>query len=126
MIELNPNDPLPPVHQVVQQLARAIIMGHLKCGDRIPTVRQLASDLGLANGTVARAYQMLEQNGYLETRGRKGTFVKASAATIPAEEAERQIQSLAQQLALTAALVGARREEVLTMVSAALERTLSS
>ncbi len=52
--------------------------GDLAPGTRLPTVRQLAADLGLAANTVARAYRELEADGVLATYGRKGTFVRSA------------------------------------------------
>ena len=52
--------------------------GDLAPGTRLPTVRQLAADLGLAVNTVARAYRELEADGVLATYGRKGTFVRSA------------------------------------------------
>ena len=51
--------------------------GDLAPGTRLPTVRQLAADLGLAANTVARAYRELEADGVIATYGRKGTFVRS-------------------------------------------------
>lgn len=57
------------------QLAAAIENGSLEQSDRLPTVRELAADLGLAVNTVAKAYRQLELAGLIDTRGRHGTFV---------------------------------------------------
>ena len=67
----------PPFEQVRDGLAAAVRTGGLAAGERLPTVRRLAADLGLANNTVARAYRELEEAGVVETRGRNGTFVAA-------------------------------------------------
>jgi DNA-binding transcriptional regulator YhcF (GntR family) len=53
----------------------AVRDGRLPAGARLPTVRELAADLGLAVNTVARTYRELETAGIVETRGRQGTFV---------------------------------------------------
>jgi DNA-binding transcriptional regulator YhcF (GntR family) len=51
--------------------------GSLIAGTKLPAVRVLAADLGIAPNTVARAYRELEADGILETRGRNGTVIKA-------------------------------------------------
>ena len=71
---------VPPFEQVRDGLAAAVRSGGLAPGDRLPTVRRLAADLGLANNTVARAYRELEEAGVVETRGRNGTFVAAQGS----------------------------------------------
>jgi DNA-binding transcriptional regulator YhcF (GntR family) len=75
MIGYDPGSPVPPYEQVRAQLARQVQAGELSPGTRLPTVRRLAGDLGLAVNTVARAYRELETAGLVETRGRNGTVV---------------------------------------------------
>ncbi|MBC7631206.1 GntR family transcriptional regulator [Aeromicrobium sp.] len=65
----------PPYEQVRRQLADGAASGTLAPGHRLPTVRQLATDLGLAANTIAKAYRALEVDGVVQTLGRKGTFV---------------------------------------------------
>jgi DNA-binding transcriptional regulator YhcF (GntR family) len=65
----------PPYRQLVEGVRRQIERGALLPGDRIPPVRTLADQLKLAPNTVARAYRSLEDDGYIEGRGRAGTFV---------------------------------------------------
>jgi GntR family transcriptional regulator len=64
-----------PFEQVRAQVEALIRSGRLVPGDRLPTVRALATDLGLAANTVARAFKELEAAGLVETRGRAGTVV---------------------------------------------------
>jgi DNA-binding transcriptional regulator YhcF (GntR family) len=66
---------VPLTEQIRRGIAAQVASADLPTGTRLATVRQLARDLGLAPGTVARAYQLLEADGILETRGRRGTFV---------------------------------------------------
>lgn len=65
----------PPYEQVVTQVRRAVDDGTVAPGTRLPTIRALAEQLGLVPNTVAKAYRRLEGAGYLEGRGRAGTFV---------------------------------------------------
>jgi DNA-binding transcriptional regulator YhcF (GntR family) len=68
-------DPTPPYEQVRRQLAGHIESGRLAAGSRLPPVRQLAADLGLAAGTVARAYRELEEARLITTGRARGTHV---------------------------------------------------
>ncbi|HEY5858100.1 MAG TPA: GntR family transcriptional regulator [Aldersonia sp.] len=68
----------PPYEQLRSAIIARVQSGQLVAGTKIPTVRGLAEDLGLAPNTVARTYRRLEELGVLETRGRSGTFVAAS------------------------------------------------
>ena len=66
----------PPFQQLKSQIESAVRSGALPAGARLPAVRVLAGDLGLAANTVAKAYRELEDDGVLEGRGRSGTFVR--------------------------------------------------
>jgi DNA-binding transcriptional regulator YhcF (GntR family) len=74
----------PLFEQLRSQIIDGVRDGRLPPGTRLPTVRELAAQLGLAVNTVARAYRELETAGIVETRGRFGTFV---ARVDPADEA---------------------------------------
>jgi DNA-binding transcriptional regulator YhcF (GntR family) len=65
----------PPYRQLIDGVRRQIERGTLLPGDRIPPVRTLAQELTLAPNTVARAYRALEEGGWIQGRGRAGTFV---------------------------------------------------
>lgn len=68
--------------QLYRRYREAIASGKLRPGDRVPSVRSLASELGLARGTVETAYQMLVSEGYFVTRGPAGTAVSARLAKL--------------------------------------------
>ncbi|PUA81709.1 GntR family transcriptional regulator [Nocardioides currus] len=70
----------PPFEQVRSQVAALIASGGLPAGTRLPTVRGLAGEVGLAVNTVARVYKELEADGLVATEGRRGTFVTSSHA----------------------------------------------
>lgn len=86
IITVDPGASKPPYEQVKDQIDGLIRAGELAQGTRLPTVRQLAGDLGLAVNTVARAYRELEADHLVETRGRNGTFVLASRSRVDDEE----------------------------------------
>lgn len=77
LLALDPDDARAPYDRVRLGVIDLIARGALLAGERIPTVRALAADLGLAANTVARSYRELEAAGVIETRGRHGSFVKA-------------------------------------------------
>jgi DNA-binding transcriptional regulator YhcF (GntR family) len=87
IISVDPESVTPPYEQVKDQIAQLIRRGELARGTRLPTVRQLAGDLGLAVNTVGRAYRELEAERLVETRGRNGTLVLASRSRVDDEEA---------------------------------------
>ena len=74
-ILLDPDSAVPPFEQIRAQLHDLIRSGGLTEGQRLPSIRQLAGDLRIAPGTVARAYAELEAAGLLETSRSRGTRV---------------------------------------------------
>jgi DNA-binding transcriptional regulator YhcF (GntR family) len=72
---VDPELEIPPYRQVVEQVRAAIERGELQPESPLPTVRQLAGDLGIAPNTVARAYAELQSDGWLVGDGRRGTRV---------------------------------------------------
>ena len=70
-----------PFEQVRRQLAEAVGDGRLPPGTKLPPIRALAGELGLAANTVARAYRELEEAGLVLTRGRLGTVVSPDAGS---------------------------------------------
>ncbi|MFY1971469.1 GntR family transcriptional regulator, partial [Achromobacter dolens] len=77
----------PLYRQVYERFRGAIAQGTLKPGDRIPSARALAKDLGVARGTIEMAYSLLHAEGYVQPRGQAGTVVtpglQAQAAPRP-------------------------------------------
>ncbi|MFC2361320.1 MAG: GntR family transcriptional regulator, partial [Actinomyces dentalis] len=74
-VSLDTASPVPPFEQIRSRVAELIVSGALASGQRLPAVRQLAGDLRVAPGTVARAYKELETAGLLVTRRGAGTRV---------------------------------------------------
>ncbi|WP_326783248.1 GntR family transcriptional regulator [Streptomyces sp. NBC_00151] len=74
-VHVDTASPVPPYEQIRAQLAALITTGRMPEGERLPTVRQPAADLGLAAGTVARAYRELEAASLIRTRRGAGTRV---------------------------------------------------
>lgn len=115
MITLDPTAAEPPYDQVRRQLAASIADGRLPVGTRLPTVRSLAAELGLAPNTVARAYRELHTAGLLETRGRAGTFVAATGS-----ERHRRAAAAAHAYAATLHELGFSPTEALQLVHGVL------
>ncbi|WP_049556224.1 GntR family transcriptional regulator [Nonomuraea sp. SBT364] len=115
MIVIDAASPVPPFEQLRAQLARQIQDRTLAVGARLPTIRHLAADLGLAVNTVGRAYRELEEAGLIETRGRAGSFVSAAG-----EEGRERARRAAADYAAVVAGAGIDTGEALRIVQAAL------
>lgn len=118
-ITIDPAQPVPPYEQIRRQLADLITSGALPPGSRLPSVRQLARDLGLAPGTVARSYQELESAGLVITRRGGGTTV-ASTAALTAEARARLLAARADEFAVAVRQLRADDDDALAAVRAAL------
>ncbi|MFI5685403.1 GntR family transcriptional regulator [Streptomyces sp. NPDC051636] len=101
------------------QLADLILGGYLTENDRLPTVRQLAADLGLAIGTVARAYRELETANLVRTRRGAGTRVTSDHANAP----DSQLAQAAHTYVTTSRRLGASDDQLLAAVRIALTGT---
>jgi GntR family transcriptional regulator len=107
-----------PFEQVRAQVEAQIRSGRLVPGDRLPTVRALAADLGLAANTVARAFKELEAAGLVETRGRAGTVVASGE-----HAAEAALAVLAERFVAAARTAGVADSAAVEIVRRAQRET---
>ena len=112
---------VPPYEQIRGQIATLVDGGLLPPGTRLPTIRALAADLGIAVGTVARAYTELEAAGIVTSRRRTGTMV-AERTPQPAP-VDDGVRNAAAELAARARASGLSEQTVVALVRAALART---
>ena len=105
---------VPPWRQIRDQITRLIVHGRLPTGSRLPTIRRLAGDLGIAPGTVARAYRELESGGVLSTGRRQGTVVAAVPAAAP-----DALEAAAAEFSTTARALGVGVEDAVAALRAA-------
>ena len=105
----------PPYEQVRAQLAGHIRTGALRAGEKLPVVRVLAADLGVATNTVARAYRELEAGGLVTSRRRVGTIVQP----LPAAN-DDALRSAAATFVHEARAAGLADEQVVDLVRGAL------
>nr|WP_028661888.1 GntR family transcriptional regulator [Saccharomonospora saliphila] len=114
-LRVDPDSAVAPYEQVRAGIARRINDGTLAVGTKLPTVRALAVEVGIAPNTIARAYRELEEAGLIETRGRAGSFVGSGGD----RSRERARTAAADYAALTRRL-GLTHDEALAIVTAAL------
>jgi DNA-binding transcriptional regulator YhcF (GntR family) len=108
-------DGSPPYEQLCDRLRAHIERGRLLPGDRLPPVREMADRLGLAPNTVGRAYRVLVASGWIEGRGRAGTFVTARPPLPPAKGAA-SLAEAARSYVRRAAQLGFDREAAVRAV----------
>ncbi|HEY0215436.1 MAG TPA: GntR family transcriptional regulator [Cellulomonas sp.] len=114
LLEVDVDSGVPVYEQIRGQVVAHVAAGRLVAGDHLPTVRALAGDLGIAPGTVARAYRELEAAGAVTSRRRAGTVVTGSGAV------EAGPRAAARTYVRTARDAGLTDEQVLDLVRGAL------
>jgi DNA-binding transcriptional regulator YhcF (GntR family) len=118
IVRIDATSPVPVGEQLRAQIERLVVSGQLPAGARLPAIRHLAADLGLARGTVAKAYEQLARAGLVVSAGRAGTVAAASAGR--ADRAALDVA--AEQLVLVAKQMGARSVEAHQAVDSAWRR----
>ncbi|TFD64175.1 GntR family transcriptional regulator [Cryobacterium ruanii] len=116
-IVIDPQSSTPPFEQLRSQVIAAVRSGKLAHDTRLPTVRALAAELGLATNTVARAYRELERDSVIETRGRFGSFIAPKG-----DAADRNAQAAADAFATRIEQLGVSPTDALRLVAEALNR----
>lgn len=94
MLTIDLASTIPLVEQVAQGIRSAIARGEVRPGDELPSVRQLAADLGINLNTVARAYRSLEADGLVRSARGRGTRVTADVEERTAKAAQRTTGAL--------------------------------
>jgi GntR family transcriptional regulator len=95
---ISPASDVPIFRQIVQQIHRAVALGHIQVGEQLPAVRTLAEMLVINPNTVARSYQELIRDGVLESRSGRGVFVTEKRQVFSQQERLRRLRHAAEQL----------------------------
>lgn len=114
---------LPIYDQIYSQIKSQIISGGLREDQLLPSIRNLAKDLGISVITTRRAYDELEREGFIYTVAGKGCFVAAKNTELLREENLRQIEAHLQAIRDLAAACGLSREDIIEMFSVIEEET---
>lgn len=120
IIDIDTASPVPPYEQIRAQIAHLAATGELPERARLPTIRQLANDLGLAPGTVARAYRELEAQQVVVSRVRHGTTIAPRAKQTPAQS-RRELRKAADAYLRTARALGFDAEAAITELTVTAE-----
>ena len=94
LLVLNRTSRIAPYEQISAQIRTLIVSDQLYPGSLLPSVRQLARDLGVVPNTVARAYNELEREGLVVISARRGVVVAESSVERKEEEKRRQLKQL--------------------------------
>jgi|SRR5690348_1282539 GntR family transcriptional regulator len=105
MFVISQSDKRPMYLQIMEQIKQRIAVGDWAVGQAIPSIRQLAVDIGVSVITIKRAYLELEREGVIVTRQGKGCFV-ASNSDVGARIREKELAQRLEQAVRSAAMIG--------------------
>lgn len=112
MIVLNTRDPKPIYEQITNNLRRLIASGGIAPGERLPSVRELATRLTINPNTIQRAYRQLEQEGYIVSLPGKGCF--AAEGSAPRQDRLRMLWLQLEAAAAELRLAGISQQELIS------------
>ena len=108
---------VPPYLQLVHQVRQSLLLGYLRAGDQLPTVKEVAVDLAINPNTVVKAYRQLEHEGLAAGRPGQGTFITGTLAS-PSAAASRALRVSLEQWFRDAAKAGLSDEAVTALIAA--------
>lgn len=117
LLQLDFSSDVPIYQQIRNQIVLGIAQGKLQAGEKLPTVRALAQESGVNTMTVSKAYQLLKQEGYLETDRRAGAMITVPGETPPDLGMLKRLKLCLAELKLA----GLNKEEILKLCTEILE-----
>ena len=111
-IVIDTSDSVPVFAQLIDQIKKAVLSGELSSGATLPSIRQLANDMGLNHNTVAKAYRLLERDAVIETKGYRGTFIHPDAKANSAVDLNAWVTSTLSETIKTLRGSGATDSEI--------------
>ena len=114
MLTIDLDSAVPIVEQIYAEIRHAIAADEVRPGQSLPTIRQLADDLGINLNTVARAYRLLEGDGLVSSIRGRGTVVRSAreAPAIAERSVRERIGKTIRELVSDARLAGLNRGEL--------------
>ena len=125
-IQIDLASPTPAYRQIADALRTLLVTGQLPPATHLPTVRQLAADLTVHHNTVAQAYRILADEGFLSLRRGRGALVTERTAPAPSPADERWLARRLRETLAQALSKGMPREHLLQLCQAALDATTST
>ena len=121
-IKINPHSGVPVYRQVMDQIRYYVGSGTLKCGARLPSIRELARALAVNPTTIVKAYTELQHAGVIDMKHGKGAFLTDAGGRISRAEQRQILRRLARPLAVEAGQIRADPEMVLEILKEEMSR----
>lgn len=115
MINLDYKSRVPIYEQIVMEIERYVALDVLKENDKMPSIRQMAIDLGINPNTVKKAYTILENKGIINSHSTKGTFITNSTKRVVDKKIEEGILYIKDKI-MELEKLGISREEIIEKV----------
>lgn len=119
-ITIDDDSGIPIWLQLRNRLIYLITSGYYTCGDKLPTVREMAVDLGINYNTVSKVYQDIERDGYIVSKRGRGTFVHDKYRSA-SETADNAVDSLTDVFIQQCRELGVPRADIVELVEKRLE-----
>lgn len=115
-IFIDPNDPSPKYLQLILQIQRKIVSGTLKPGEKLTSVRKMASKLNINPMTISRSYQSMEKEGWLERKKGIGMIVAREGLSARMEDRFTYVENSLKFLILKSKDVGYSKSEIMALL----------
>lgn len=115
-IQIEPQSDVPIYEQVTRQIMEGIARGEMKPGDTLPSVRNLAADLGVNMHTVNKSYHELEEKGVIVIRAKSGAIIRSAEERALTPEQLQQIEKNLKPLVVEGMVLGATAEQIEHMI----------
>ncbi|URZ09020.1 GntR family transcriptional regulator [Clostridium felsineum] len=116
MIYIDNKSSSPIYEQVIDQVKEQVIKGILRGGDKLPSVRQMASIIMVNPNTISRAYSELERQNIIETIKGKGTYVVANYKPVMEQERLIKLKSAIKKIIIESSYIGVSEEELINII----------
>ncbi|MCR3758983.1 GntR family transcriptional regulator [Clostridium felsineum] len=116
MIYIDNKSSSPIYEQVIDQVKEQVIKGILRGGDKLPSVRQMASIITVNPNTISRAYSELERQNIIETIKGKGTYVAANYKPVMEQERLIKLKSAIKKIIIESSYIGVSEEELINII----------
>ncbi|KOS66173.1 GntR family transcriptional regulator [Lysinibacillus contaminans] len=112
LIQIEPQSDVPIYEQVTRQIIEGIAKGEMKPGDMLPSVRNLAADLGVNMHTVNKSYHELEAKGILTIRAKSGAIIRSAEERTLTPEQLKQIEKNLKPVVAEGMVLGATANQI--------------
>lgn len=118
------SSPVPIYEQIKASIINQILEGELKENELLPSIRVLAGDIKISAMTIKKAYDELEEEGYLKSIQGKGTFVAPKNTELAKEQAQKEIEKYIEKIVDTSKRFNIPEKDIIQMFKIIYEEEL--